>query len=45
VLLKVVTTQSGSTTLETYTLAEDGTMLVRVEQPERKPVTPVFQRK
>jgi hypothetical protein len=43
-VLKVTTTQSGATTLESYTLAADGTMLVNVEMPERKPFTLVFQR-
>ena len=43
-VLKVTTTQSGAVTLETYTLAADGTMLVNVERPERKPITLVFQR-
>ena len=43
-VLKVTTTQSGAVTLERYSLAADGTMLVRVERPERKPITLVFQR-
>ncbi len=43
-VLQVTTTQSGATTLESYTLAADGTMLVSVERPDRKPVTLVFQR-
>jgi len=42
--LKVTTTQSGAVTLESYTLAADGTMLVSVVRPERKPITLVFQR-
>ena len=44
-VLKVTTTQSGAITLESYTLAADGTMLVSVVRPEHKPSTLVFQRK
>src|ERR1700730_4080277 len=44
-VLKVTTTESGAVTLESYTLAADGAMLVSVERPERKPITLVFQRK
>jgi len=44
-VLKVTTTQSGAITLESYTLAADGTMRVSVERPEHKPITLVFQRK
>jgi hypothetical protein len=44
-VLKVTTTQSGATTLESYALAKDGTMTVSVERPERQPITLVFQRK
>jgi hypothetical protein len=44
-VLKVTTTQSGAITLESYALAADGTMLVNVERPERKPITLVFERK
>jgi hypothetical protein len=43
-VLKVTTTQSGAVTLESYTLAADGAMLVSVERPERKPITLVFQK-
>jgi hypothetical protein len=43
-VLKVTTTQSGATTLESYTLAADGTMMVNVLRPEHKPVTLVFHR-
>jgi hypothetical protein len=42
-VLKVTTTQSGAVTLENYTLAADGTMLVSVERPEHKPITLYFQ--
>jgi hypothetical protein len=44
-VLKVTTTQSGAITVESYSLAADGTMMVTVERPEHKPVTLVFQRK
>jgi hypothetical protein len=44
-VLKVTTTQSGAVTLESYTLAADGTMMVSVVRPQRKPITLVFQRK
>ena len=44
-VLKVTTTQSGVITLESYTLATDGTMLVSILRPERKPITLIFQRK
>jgi hypothetical protein len=44
-VLKVTTTRSGAITLESYTLAPDGTMLVSVVGPESKPITLVFQRK
>jgi hypothetical protein len=44
-VLKVTTVQSGATTLESYTLAADGTMLVSVGRPEHKPITLVLQRR
>ena len=44
-VLKVTTTQSGAVTLESYSLAANGSMLVNVVRPERKPLTLVFQRK
>jgi hypothetical protein len=46
-VLKVTNTntQSGSVTLETYTLGADGTMQVTVVSPEHKPINLVFQRK
>ena len=45
-ILKVTNTntQSGAVTLETYTLAADGTMMVSVIRPEHKPITLRFQR-
>ena len=42
-VLKVTTTQSGAVTLESYTLAADGSMTVSVIRPEQKPITLVFQ--
>jgi hypothetical protein len=44
-VLKVTTTQSGSITVETYSLAGDGTLLCSVAAPDRKPITLVFERK
>lgn len=44
-VLKVTTTQSGATTLESYSLAADGSMKVNVERPGRKSITLVFQQK
>ena len=46
-VLKVTNTnkQSGAVTLESYTLAPDGTMLVSVIRPDHKPITLVFERK
>ena len=44
-VLKVTTPQSGAVTLESYTLAADGTMMVSVERPERKPITLISQHK
>jgi hypothetical protein len=44
-VLKVTTTESGAITLESYSLAADGTMLVSVVKPDRKPFNLVFQRK
>ncbi len=37
--------QSGTVTLESYSLAADGTMLVSVIRPDHKPISLVFQRK
>jgi hypothetical protein len=44
-VLEVTTTQSGAITLESYSLAANGTMMVKVVRPEHKPITLVFQRK
>jgi hypothetical protein len=43
-VLKVKTTQSGAVTLESYTLAGDGALLVSVVRPEHKPITLLFER-
>ncbi len=44
-VLKVKTTQAGETTLESYTLAGNGTMAVTVIRADRKPINLVFERK
>jgi hypothetical protein len=44
-VLKVVTTQSGVVTTESYALAPDGTMKVNVVKSGSKPITLVFVRK
>ena len=44
-VLKVTTTQSGAITLESYSLAADGTMMVSVVRPGQKTITLVFQHK
>ncbi len=44
-VLKVTTTQSGSVTVESYSLAADGTMLDIVVRPDRKQINLVFERK
>jgi len=43
-VLKVTTTDSGAVTVESYSLNADGTMLVNVVRPDRKPITLVFDR-
>jgi uncharacterized protein YdeI (BOF family) len=43
-VLKVTTTEASAVTLESYTLAADGTMLVSVVRPEHKAITLVLQR-
>ena len=43
-VLKVTTTLSGVVTLESYSLAADGSMQVNVVRPEHKPITLVFRR-
>ena len=42
-VLKVTTTQSGAVTVESYTLAADGTMTVSVVRPDHQPITLTFQ--
>jgi hypothetical protein len=44
-VLKVTTTQSGVTILESYALADDGTMIVNVVSPDHKAISLVFERK
>jgi len=44
-MLKVTTTRSGEVTLESYSLAADGSMTVNVDRPEHKSITLVFLRK
>ena len=44
-VLKVITTQSSSVTVESYSLAADGGMLASVVRPEQKSITIVFERK
>ena len=44
-ILKVTTTQSGAITVESYSLAGDGTMQVRVVRPDHSSITLVFERK
>jgi hypothetical protein len=43
-VLKVTTTQSGAVTVENYALAADGSMVVNVARPGRKPIELTFQR-
>lgn len=42
---KVTTTTPGGITLESYSLAADGSMIVNVVKPESKPITLVLERK
>jgi hypothetical protein len=44
-VLKVATTQSGVVTLESYSLAADGAMMVSVIRPAHKPITLFFEHK
>jgi hypothetical protein len=43
-VLKVTTTENGVTTVERYSLAPDGTLLLVVERPDHRQVTLFFQR-
>ena len=43
-VLKVTTTQSGAVTLESYTLAGDGALLVSDVTPEQKQITLLYER-
>jgi hypothetical protein len=42
-VMKVITKQSGAVTVESYSLAADGSMTVSVVRPEHTPITLVFQ--
>jgi len=44
-VLKVTTTQYGAITIERYSLAADGTMMVSVARPDHKPINLVFRHK
>jgi hypothetical protein len=43
-VLRVTTTDNGSTTVERYSLAPDGALMLIVERPEHRPVTLFFER-
>jgi hypothetical protein len=43
-VLKVTTTQSGAVTLESYSLSNDGTMMVSVVRAAGKPINLMFER-
>jgi hypothetical protein len=43
-VLTVSTTRSGETTLERYSLREDGTMVLQLDRPGHQPETLYFQR-
>jgi hypothetical protein len=43
-VLTVTTTQAGAITVESYSLAPDGSMMVRVERPEHRVINLVFHR-
>jgi hypothetical protein len=44
-VLKVTTTEGSAVTIERYSLAPDGAMIVSVVRPQRKPISLVFQHK
>jgi hypothetical protein len=44
-VLKVITTESGATTVESYALTADGTMTATVAKPGHEPIRLVFERK
>ena len=44
-VLKATTTRNGATTVERYSLAPDGAMILNVEQPGHGPLTLVFRRR
>jgi hypothetical protein len=43
-VLEVTTTEPGGTTEESYTLSSDGTLVVRVLRPGRRPINLFFER-
>ena len=43
-VLKVTTTRHGAVTVESYALAADGSMMVNVTRPGRKPIELAFER-
>jgi hypothetical protein len=43
-VLKAIITESGAVTVESYSLAPDGSMMVSVARPEHTPITLVFRR-
>jgi hypothetical protein len=43
-VLRVTTTDNGATTVERYSLAPDGALMLVVERPEHRPVTLFFER-
>jgi hypothetical protein len=44
-VLRVTTTHGGVTTVERFSLAADGTLILNVDQPDHRPIALVFQRK
>lgn len=43
-VLRVTTTDNGTTTVERFSLSPDGSLMLVVERPEHRPVTLFFQR-
>ena len=43
-VLRVTTTENGSTTTERFSQSPDGSLMLVVERPEHRPVTLFFQR-
>lgn len=44
-VLKVTTLENGASTVERYSLAPDGSLMLVVDRPEHRPVTLYFQRR